>query len=513
MAIARKLPAPPAALATILDAANNPKVSLPEIAVIIERDPSISATVLRVANSAAYRGSNEVRSIRQATSRIGVRGLRNLALCHAARSCVQPRQLGGFDLDGFWESSLVRAVALGKLYVLQGWDEAEGFTVGLLQELGVLCLVLGDPSSAREWMDEVAATPESQVDIEMRLFGQRHDYINAELAQEWSLPDAMAQVIAHHHEPHLARPEYQKRVALAGLGEAIARVLKSGRLDLLEALEVRFHSALGLTADKVDALVDEVSAQVSISAAEMGIRASPSRSVEDILRAANHGLVTMNLSYEELVLKLEESNREKQALMDALGVVNEELSRLSATDPLTGLSNRRVFEERLSSHIAQVARLGGGLALVVADIDHFKRVNDTWGHAFGDEVLVVVAEALREAVRTGDMVVRSGGEEFALLLPSADVAGAMQVAERALELVRGRELLAPDGQKLVVTLSLGVSWLVGPGDKSSDITAVAHRLYTNADSAMYKAKRLGRAKVVRYRAIVPWDATKPRGQR
>jgi two-component system, cell cycle response regulator len=176
-------------------------------------------------------------------------------------------------------------------------------------------------------------------------------------------------------------------------------------------------------------------------------------------------------------------------------VLHEEAQRLSLTDPLTGLWNFRYFQIQAHREAEVAARGDRPLSLVVIDVDRFKDVNDEHGHQVGDEVLVAIADRLREATRLPDVVARYGGEEFVVLLPGTDTAGAMATAERIRAAVAGAPIRAadPDGGagaiELRVTCSVGVATLGVHGG------AVAGLLRA-ADLAMYAAKRGGRDAVV-----------------
>jgi diguanylate cyclase (GGDEF)-like protein len=169
--------------------------------------------------------------------------------------------------------------------------------------------------------------------------------------------------------------------------------------------------------------------------------------------------------------------------------MTRELERLANSDPLTGLANRRHFMEALARETERAARYGRGLSLVLLDLDHFKRVNDTWGHASGDEVLKDAARILRSVCRDLDVPARLGGEELVLLLPETDGEGARVVAERVRERIQSTRHEAPDGDSFQVTTSIGVASL-GPDAPTAD--ALLHR----ADEALYAAKRSGRNRVV-----------------
>ncbi|MEO0605126.1 MAG: GGDEF domain-containing protein, partial [Myxococcota bacterium] len=229
-------------------------------------------------------------------------------------------------------------------------------------------------------------------------------------------------------------------------------------------------------------------------------------SLESILTQANRSLIDMNLSYEDLVRQLEQAIAETEAMAAKLDEKNRELQRISITDALTGLPNRRELFRRLTAEVLRLARHGGPMAMLVADIDHFKKVNDTWGHVFGDTVLKQVANALRKCCRESDLVARTGGEEFAALLPDTDLSGASYVARRMLELVETTTLEAPDGRTINVTISVGIAWLQGPCRPQFDSEALVTRLYNTADQALYRSKTSGRNRATRYPQALVWTS-------
>ena len=166
-------------------------------------------------------------------------------------------------------------------------------------------------------------------------------------------------------------------------------------------------------------------------------------------------------------------------------LLSQELRQQATTDFLTGLVNRRYFMERLEAEFSRVRRHGRHQSCLLAlDLDHFKRVNDTHGHAAGDQVLRHVADLMRQSVRRPDVLSRSGGEEFLLLLPDTGREAAVSLAERIRRRIAASPTMA-DGLPIAVTISIGVSAL-NPADTTPD--AVLAR----ADAALYEAKRSGR---------------------
>ncbi|MFP5512070.1 MAG: GGDEF domain-containing protein [Alphaproteobacteria bacterium] len=159
------------------------------------------------------------------------------------------------------------------------------------------------------------------------------------------------------------------------------------------------------------------------------------------------------------------------------------LHAASQTDPLTDLPNRRHMVDRLEAELCRVDRSGGGFALIMLDIDHFKEVNDVFGHAAGDQVLVEAAGLLRHNLRGHDLCARWGGEEFLILLPDTDQIQAEAVAEKLRGLI-AHHSVAHQGHRIAVTLSLGVA-AYRPGRTADDCIQAA-------DDALYIAKRAGR---------------------
>ena len=168
---------------------------------------------------------------------------------------------------------------------------------------------------------------------------------------------------------------------------------------------------------------------------------------------------------------------------------NAQLEALAITDPLTGLANRRRLMSRLDEEVSRAQRYKTPLSVVMIDIDHFKQVNDTHGHAMGDAVLRNIGAMLKSCVRTTDLAARYGGEEFTLVLPHTDVPAALQVAENLR--IRFSEIEHQlDGVTLRKTASMGIAARDGQGEVPQ-----AEDLLKYADEALYHAKQNGRNQV------------------
>jgi diguanylate cyclase (GGDEF)-like protein len=164
---------------------------------------------------------------------------------------------------------------------------------------------------------------------------------------------------------------------------------------------------------------------------------------------------------------------------------HEEAQRLSLTDPLTGLWNYRYLQESVRREVERASRFHRMLTVLALDLDRFKEVNDTYGHAAGDAVLVEFARRVRLALREVDLAFRQGGEEFVVLLPETDRAGGVVVAERLGAIIRSEPVRVEPGELIPVTVSIGVA--VFPDDG-----ALAAQVLAAADDALYAAKAAGR---------------------
>jgi len=183
------------------------------------------------------------------------------------------------------------------------------------------------------------------------------------------------------------------------------------------------------------------------------------------------------------------------AVGQAYNRVREQLQTLVLTDPLTGCLNRRGFEQALAREIARSTRAGSELALLAIDLDHFKQLNDRCGHLAGDAVLRDLGALLRESARAGDVVARTGGEEFTLILPDTHAVGASQLATRLCERIRARAFVV-ESRSLRITISVGVAAASG----GEAVDRQGQELKRRADQALYAAKRLGRDRVLTWSA-------------
>jgi two-component system, cell cycle response regulator len=196
-----------------------------------------------------------------------------------------------------------------------------------------------------------------------------------------------------------------------------------------------------------------------------------------------------DLEFAQAVITAAVAVIQRAQTMESTMADNARLEQLAQTDPLTQLMNRRTLTERITAEMERARRYDSTLALLMIDIDHFKKVNDTYGHLVGDDVLRDVGQLLLETIRGSDIVARYGGEEFLMLLPETDDAGAETFAERIREAISRHEFNAAAGTALMLTASIGIA--VFPAARIESV----EDLLARADAALYRAKADGRNRV------------------
>jgi len=177
-------------------------------------------------------------------------------------------------------------------------------------------------------------------------------------------------------------------------------------------------------------------------------------------------------------------------------VVNRaRLVRSGFTDVLTGWHNRRYLAMRINEELARAQRDHTSLVCLMLDVDHFKQVNDNWGHSAGDAVLRELAQRIETQVRISDIAARYGGEEFVVLLPNTEVESATLLADRVRTAIAESPIELPCGETVSITVSIGIA-IVQPAEDESDLKTVGDALIARADVALYAAKSAGRNRVI-----------------
>lgn len=373
-----ELPAPPQEAIRLVHACAQPDVDAQDLGDIISRDPTLAAEMLRVANSAYFGFASEVRSIPRAVTVIGQRALRNLVLCIAMRDALRAEQLPAFPVGEFWESALRRAVCARSLAGLVRLDEEDCFTVGLLQDFGLLVMFHLNHHRISEWARLQSAVPDARYELERQLFENTHDKVGQQLAEAWNLPPELGAAMGWHHEqPPADLPE--ERLALCRIAEcadwmAAVYTASDKRLAVQECRALLLDR-FGVEAQDCDRLLEEVSDRIAQAATAFGFKLGEQPALEDVMREANLRLVEENLSFQELNWQLEQILQERDRVaaelhreLELAREVQRSLLPAESREPM-GVVGLNVSAREVSGDFYDFYRLHNGqIAFCIADV-------------------------------------------------------------------------------------------------------------------------------------------------
>lgn len=459
----------------VLRLADDELATLEDIAAAISNDPGLAAQMLKVANSPMYGMGGEVASLSRAASILGLRTVKLLSLSFAVVASTSGE--AGDAL--IWRRTLA-ASALGQT-IADRFDRRlvdEVFISSLLANIGRLALLKYPDyaevnTSAGGWLD----TP-----FERELVGTTGDLVTAEILRSWGLPAQIADAITHRSTPTKADGIAGRVAKILHVADVGAEFIISHEDYAPTALE-QWRNTVQLELDLSEEAADELLADAQEpleTVASLFDSDAAAQNVGDLVNRAREGMARLSL---DVVAALSE----EQTRAASLAADNERLAAEAMTDPLTDLPNRRAFDQQMESVISGHSRgtLSGHVGVMVLDLDHFKTVNDTYGHQVGDEVLVEVARRLQERCRSNEFVARMGGEEFAVILPSTDPGEIVRAGDGYRKAVTATPVETAAG-RLDITTSVGVASSDRVMDENAD------ELYDRADRALYDAKHNGR---------------------
>ncbi len=470
-----KLPSLPAVAVRIIDLVQQPDVSVDELASVVANDAALASKILRTANSSYYARARSVSKISDALVVLGLRRVKTLALGFSLVDDLRSRGGGkGLDYTEFWQRSLFTAVAAREIARRQRFKETEeAFLGGLTHSLGVLALNQAFGDAYGRLFTEAKGDYQQLIHLERLHLGFDHGALGGALGEKWNLPPILTASLRCVGAPDFAPAEFRDIVRCVALGAMAADfLLGQDPAATLGSFREKCAGWFGISIDTGDEILSVITEDAAPMRALLDLPEGRSVSVGDLLAQANEALEALSLEAE-----LENSRLERERSSYAIE---------AATDALTGLANRRRFDEFLDFQLRTAAATRTSVALLMIDIDFFKKINDTYGHQAGDSVLKAVAAVVRTTIRTDDLVARFGGEEFAVVLPSTPLRGAGVLGKRVREAIDIALMPIDDGREIHVTVSIGVAALAPRGqfDPSHLIKA--------ADQALYDAKNAGR---------------------
>jgi len=499
-----ELPTLPAVASTLLDMTSRDDTTLTDIADLVARDMSLSAKILKVSNSVFYSFPQQISSLRQAVFLLGTNAVRSLVLSFSFLSIKSGAKGRRFNFDHFWEQSLASAVA-AKLILerVEGANTDEILVAGLLQNLGVLILARTFPERYDAVLSAVEERRLTACEAEEEIFRAQHPFIGYEVAKAWGFPEVLLLPILYHHRPedyHGGDPAMTATVKAVYLSHILADIIYSSD-------PVSFHACfregaqrlLDFNKQTIDDILAVFHTKVEAAGADFNLKIHNAHSVPEILQEANIKLSLINLDYYQINKDLVQAKMELEKITRELEEKNRILNHLAYFDGLTGIYNYRYFQNALDQELNRAMRNDSEISLILIDIDHFKRFNDTYGHQAGDFVLVCFARTLKTHLRNYDILARYGGEEFVVILPETSGDNAMTVAKKLRTAVVNQTFSDQSGDHRV-TASFGVATAKPAADDHFNKTT----FISQADEALYEAKNKGRDRAVAYAPKKKW---------
>lgn len=468
------LPSLPTVVRRVIALARDPDVNMQEIVAILSKDPALSARLLSLANTIFYAQQRPVEELHQAVNRIGLERTLSLALGCSLVSTGEGKASFGLNLERYWQRSLICALTAKSLAESFGLHAESGalFTASLLQDIGMLALHAIDTERYQALLDE-AATHEQLIALEKRLYDTDHAEIGGWLAQQWQLSERMVSWISHSHDRLELAESYEQKLANCIIASGLlADAWLEGEASLSKAM-ASLESYFTLETPEMIAKIMTLQEQLPAVATQYHIP-PPAR------------LGANELMYEAKLI-LAEKNARLQQEIEALRQQQEALSLQARLDPLTQLYNRMYLEETLQGLFAEACKTGRPLALVFIDLDHFKSINDHFGHGVGDRVLKGIADILRAMTEKAHFHAgRYGGEEFVVLLSGQDAKGARAFTQTLRHRIGAEPLGKVQGRPLYITASYGIA----VHEKASCFEDT-DALLNAADKGMYVSKQAG----------------------
>ncbi|MDZ4684525.1 MAG: GGDEF domain-containing protein [Planctomycetaceae bacterium] len=495
-----RLPTLPSVAIRLLELTKNPDSEIRDVIAAVKADPAISAKLIKAANSSLFGVRCEVKSVDRAVPLIGTTVATSMALSFSLTDATFSRGPLRDHYQAYWRQSLIHAVAAEILAKRTAPHESgDYFLCGLLLDLGQLAILKAIGPEYAPVLESATADGLALHEREAQQLGFTHVEIGSKLMEHWKLPDAMIDAVRQHHAPVeqlLVQPERRLTLAAAvaaSVGDYFCAAAKGAALARLQSLA---KHALQLYGEELDEFLTQCETRAREASPLFDVDLSTLGSSAELILQANEQLA--QLALKEHVASTQATVRQQMVEQEnqQLETRNHELQKRALHDPLTGVYNRAFFDESLSREAFRCQREAAPIAVLFVDIDHFKVVNDTLGHAMGDQVLRHIALTLQETLRESDILARFGGEEFVVLVHQPAEKGLQKLAERVRAAIAGAPFRYGE-QSIPATCSVGCA-IALPGRKERDVGA---KLLAAADECLYEAKRSGRNQTA-FRSLV-----------
>lgn len=499
-----ELPTLPTVASKLITLTSKEETTLADIGELVSQDISLSTKILKVSNSAFYSFPQQIGSIKQAVSILGMNAVRSLVLSFSFLTMKAGTVKSRFNFEAFWEKSLASAVTT-KLILehTKGADTEEAFVSGLLQNLGELILARSFPDEYDKVLQAVEDKQQDSFAAEETIFGLNHTVVGLEVAQHWGFPEVLLIPLQYHHHPEEypgKNASIRATVRAVYLADILVNILYSKRPEMYhKQFRKEAGNLLGLTTESIEAILDQVHTKVKEAGTYFNLKIKTTKSVQEILQEANIRLSLINLDYDQMNKQLVLAKIHLENLTKELEKKNKILDNLANIDGLTGVYNHRYFQNILDQEISRALRHKTSISIILIDIDHFKLVNDTYGHQIGDFILAEFSKIIQENIRQYDTLARYGGEEFVVVLPETSCENALVVGEKLRSVIE-QTGFHDSREKYHVTASFGLAC----GTPATEDNFNKNDLIHQADQALYEAKAKGRNRVVGYSPKKKW---------
>ncbi len=492
------LPTLPQVAVRLLEISKNPEAEIQEVVKAIKLDPAIAIKILKAANSSYFTFRSEVTTIERAVPMLGTNVVSSLVLSFSlVDSITSTGPLARYYQD-YWKQSIAQAAAAETIGTLCGEGIAcENFLAGLMMDIGRLAMLrtLGEKYLPVLQQTDLETTELFLVELEREAFGFDHTDVGAGLLAKWNLDPCLIDAARSHHLAtnelqSMGQKSYFQLLKTTALASAVCDYFCGQQLLLnSQRLNSYAQDLFGFDEGKIQLLLDEVRQKINGVAEMFAVDMSSISSPQDLLAMANEQLAQLAMRQQQAMSQAaqEQQSQLAQATQE-LKQENNLLREQAFFDPLTQVYNRRFFDETLQKEISRSRREQKMVGLVLVDIDHFKKLNDNFGHQFGDEVLQLVAKTLNTTTRDADTLARYGGEEFVVIAHQPSVEGLTVLAERMRRSIESLKI-EHAGTRVPVTISVGA----GIADCNCvDVEKLKNELIGLADRMLYLSKDRGR---------------------
>ena len=487
-----QLPSVPAVAIKLLDLAQDLDSSTREIVETIKSDPALAAKILRSANSSYFSFRSEIRTLEQAIPLVGRTVITSLALSFSLSAEAMTDGPLSEHYKRYWLRSVVQASAAETLasFIDRNSMSSELFMTGLLMDIGQLAMLRVLRDDYIPVIDKLEEDESSLEVCEKSVLGFDHTDTGSQLMKQWKFPEEMCDAARHHHGTP-ADVTNEQSLELARVTMIASRVgdyfCSNSPGAALSELRELTAASFQFSEETLSEFLHKTEERVQVTAELLSANTDDLPNAADLMSQACEQLAAISIAQHQQTQEtlIQQKLGELERL--DLEAQNRQLREQAFCDPLTSLYNRRYFDESVQKEIDRSCRRGNPIGVLFFDVDHFKQLNDTYGHQFGDTVLARLGAIISKNIRTADVAARYGGEEFVVLAVDASEAGLGVLAERIRQSVEN-ETFNDEGSVIPVTVSVGATFAsLCRGDQN-----ISSRILESADAAMYESKRRGR---------------------